>query len=452
MKKIILYFVFNFLFLSAFTQNDNELYGVVRKNYYSTLYDPIDSNFTYEAFDSATVRLGKLNTNTGFVENIGEFSESMLVNLTGAALDPYSNSYLFFGGYTFITMDLNSGEINNEVQLFNPNGESYFDNFRFNNSDSSIYGLARRNYYDSNFNFTGAEMFLSRLNSVNGEITQISQNSTGSGFALAGSAIDPYQMVYYFSTGGAIVGLDMYEGDVYSSFPIDFNSGIMFDNFTYSCVDTSLYGLIRQNFYSTIIDSLNGGFETTILDSTSMKLGKINTSSGVLTEVSQSSIGFGGYSLNASSAIDPNSMTYYFSSGDNLVGVSMVTGQVTQLNPWEFEDGTYFDLMRNFNNCRLATKVRINTNSSKLKELNKTNNFNVYPNPVASEFTIQFQNLKSNSEIKILDQYGKTQKTIDNFSGKEINIQRGNLSSGIYFVQITDENGRTEINKISFID
>jgi hypothetical protein len=374
MNKIIFYIVFNFLFLSAFAQNDNQLFGVVRKNYYSTLYDPIDSNFTYEMFDSATVRLGKLNTNTGFVENIGEFSESMLVNLTGAALDPYSNSYLFFGGYTFVTLDLNSGQINNEVELFNPNGESYFDNFRFNNSDSSIYGLARRNYYDANFNFTGAEMFLSRLNSVSGEITQISQNSIGSGFALSGSAIDPYQMVYYYSTGDAIVGLDMYEGDVYSTFPIDFNQGIMFDNFTYSCADTSLYGLIRQNFFSTVIDSLNGGFETTILDSTSMKLGKINTSSGILTEVSQTSIGIGGYSLNASSAIDPNSMTYYFSSGDNIIGVSMTTGQVTEINSLEFEDGMYFDLMRNFNNCRQATKIRINNGSNNIVEFNKANN------------------------------------------------------------------------------
>jgi hypothetical protein len=441
MNKIILSLFLIYVSTMIFSQDDSLLYGVVRKNYYSLQTDPFDPSFEYEVFDSATVKLGKLNPNTGFVENISETGSSMAVNLTGAALNPYTNSYLFFGGFKFITMDMNTGTTSQEVTLFNQNGESYFDNFRFNNSDSTIYGLARRNFYDAEQNFTTAEMFLAKLNSETGEIQQVSQNSIGQGFAYTGSAIDPFQMVYYFSKGDEIVGLDMYSGEIYSSFPIDFAQGKMFDNFTYSCADTALYGLIRQNFYTTVFDSLNPGWGTQTLDSTSIKLGRIKTNTGIIEEISVTSLEAGGYSINASSAIDPNTMTYYFSTGNNIIGVSMVTGEMIHNNPLNFEDGSFFDLMRSFNNCINATKSRTNAETASTLEDNE-NPTSIFPNPASTEITIAFSNPVQGAEIRCINQVGLTVACHTNFSGNSLRMPCDHLAPGIYYllIQSSDNN------------
>jgi hypothetical protein len=59
----------------------------------------------------------------------------------------------------------------------------------------------------------------------------------------------------------------------------------------------------------------------------------------------------GGYSLNAGAAIDPDALIYYYNNGSNLIGVSLITGTVVSVVTLAFEDGMYFDLMRNFENC-----------------------------------------------------------------------------------------------------
>ncbi len=439
MKKAIAFILVNIFVFSAQAQDENMLYGVVRKNFYSYQTDPVDPNFTYEVFDSATVRLGKLNTLTGFIENIGSEAASYAVNLTGAALNPYTNSYLFIGGYQFITLNLNTGIIENQVTLSNPNGESYFDNFRFNNSDSTVYGLARRNQYDMSGSFVGAEMFLSKLNSQTGEIQQISQNSIGSGFAYSGSAIDPFQMVYYYSVGTAIVGLDMYNGEIYNSFPIPFSQGIMFDNFTYSCADSSLYGLLRQNFYTTVTDSLDPMFGFENLDSTSIKLAKINTTTGEIITISSNPLAASGFSINASSAIDPNTMTYYFSSGNNILGVSMITGQVTDNNNLSFQYGDYFDLMRNIGNCKNASKARNNSNTNSINDLSDIDDFKVFPNPVQNELNIVLESTLVSDEILISNQFGQIvdKKSISGSNSIQLNTDK--LASGLYYISFRNQ-------------
>ena len=439
MKKIVPSFLFILFIFNAIAQDENMLFGIVRKNFYSYQTDPVDPSFTFEVFDSATVTLGKLNTLTGFVENIGNNAASYAVNLTGAALNPYTNSYLFFGGNQFITLNLNSGIIENQVTLSNPNGESYFDNFRFNNSDSTVYGLARRNQYDAMGSFTGAEMFLSKLNAQTGEIQQISQSTIGNGFAFSGSAIDPYQMVYYYSIGSAIVGLDMYNGEIYNSFPTPTSDNMFFDNFTYSCADSSLYGLLRQNFYTTVTDSSDPMFGLQILDSTSIKLAKINTTTGEIIAISTSPLAAGGFSINASSAVDPNTMTYYFSTGNNILGVSMITGEITDNNSLSFQDGDYFDLMRNIGNCIDASKARLNSNTSNLAEINALSDFQLFPNPVKNELNIVFEKTVSSDELLISNQFGQIVAKKSIVASKIIQLDTENFASGIYYFSFRNQ-------------
>lgn len=443
MKKILLliYSFFTILFVNAQTTDD--LYGIVRQNYYSTVYDPFDSSITYQQFDSATIRLGYLNPTTGFVNNIGAAEQSQGVNLTGAALDPYSNTFNFMGGFDLSAFNLSSGQASSPLPLNNPNGACFFDNFRFNNSDSSIYGLVRRNTYNPSTNTYTGTVLLGKIDNSTGLVTEISTSSVASGFALAGSAIDPYQMVYYFSTGAKLIGLDLYNGTVYSDPNISVVDGIGLDNFTYSCADTALYGLIRQNYFTTYYDSLIMD-STSVLDSTSIKLGKINPNTGVVTTISPYSIRQGGYSLNMGSAINPNTMTYYFGTGAEVIGVSLITGLVTSTVPVTFADGMYFDLMRNFENCIVASAVRGNPNITSVNELSGSNNVNLFPNPSSD-----YVNIKSNSALKsivVSRVDGKVVADI-NTNETEFRLDVNDFSAGIYIVKIVDATNSTTINK-----
>ncbi len=447
MKIISLGIISLFFAFQIAAQSTSNLYGIVRKNYFSTITSPFDSTITYQQFDSATVRLGYMDPVLGFVNNSGSATYNDAVNLTGAALNPYTNSFIFLGASKLNTFDLSSGALTNQVNLYNPIAASYFDNFRFNNSDSCMYGLARRNYYDSTLMTTVGQVYLAKANTQTGLIQQISTTSVAQGFALAGSAIDPYQMVYYFSIGSHLIGLDIYTGAIYSYAPITLTNGIAFDNFTYSCADTALYGLVRQNYYSYSPDPFFPGDSIQNFDSATVKLGRIDPFSGIVTEISPSSIAqgsFGGYSLNAGSAIDPSSMTYYYSNGASIVGVSMISGLVTSSPAFSFADGMYFDLMRNFDNCLTAVATRQNPLSLGMGSTNQNPTAVVYPNPCKDVLFVQ-TNENNQVEIIVTDILG--QKLLQQSFVNSTSLSALQLPKGFYLYEIRNQNGWLKTGK-----
>lgn len=335
---------------------------------------------------SYNVYLSKINPADGRVTNLSTSSVATSVNLTGAAIDPYANYFYFMGASDIKTLDLTTGNLVRSVTISNDSGAQYFDNFRFNNSDSTIYGLANRvTVTDSS---TTSEMFLATINPVTGTVTNISTTPVGYGSALASSAIDPYQRVFYYSTGSTIVGLDMYTGGVYSTVRIAVTDGIGFDNIAYSCADTLLYGLVRQNYYDTIYIDSATYYET--VDSTTIRLAKMDPRTGYVSFVSPYSISSGGYSLNSGSTIDPDSMIYYYNNGIELVGVSMATGLIVNQQTVTNSDGDMFELMRIPSNCIAATTAlrspKSTTNVVTLPE--KHDGLSVYPNPVTDAVNI----------------------------------------------------------------
>ena len=324
MKQSLSVLLIVFLAVTATAQSTVDFYGLARRT-----------------SGSLNVYLSKINPADGRVTNLSTSSVATTVNLTGAALDPYANYFYFMGGFDIKTLDLSTGNLVRSVTISNDSGAQNFFNFRFNNSDSTVYGLASRvTVTDSS---TTSEMFLATINPVTGLITTISTTSIGSGSALASSAIDPYQRVFYYSTGSAIVGLDMYTGSIYSTVSIAVTDGVSFDNIAYSCADTLLYGLVRQNYYDTVyIDSVSY-YET--VDSTTIRLAKIDPRTGYVNFVSPYSIASGGYSLNSGSTIDPDSMIYYYNNGIELVGVSMATGLIVTQQTVTNSDGDMFELI-----------------------------------------------------------------------------------------------------------
>jgi hypothetical protein len=71
----------------------------------------------------------------------------------------------------------------------------------------------------------------------------------------------------------------------------------------------------------------------------------------------------------------------------------------------------------------------------------------IAPNPFTDETAITFFAEQKNVKIRIVDVVGKELKSI-NFSGRQYILEKGEMKSGIYFIQISDENRNTVNKKI----
>lgn len=425
MRKNILFLGITFLSQLSFSQISNTIYGLARRS------------------NPASVYLSTIDLQSGQLNILSQTSASTSINLTGAALNPYENQYYFIGDSGLSSLNLSNGILSNAVLVSNPISQSYFDNFRFNNSDSLVYGLARRNSIDPITGFNVGEMYLSTINPSSGVISQISTSSIGNGFAYAGNAIDPHKMVYYYSDGAKFVGLDMYNGNIYSnpnfSFP---DGGSIFTNFTYNCSDTAVYGLVQTNYYTEIYDP-NLMQNIQVFDSSSFHLGKINPETGVVNRISNQSIGINSYSMNGSSTIDSDNLVYYFISGNSqnstqINGVSLVTGLV--VSQTIIPTGYYFDLMRIQSDCFGANPTRLVASIDE----KSTQNLKLYPNPVTDYFTIQ-----SDFQIEIFEIYSSDGTKIchGKTNSNEIKVNASDWKQGVYFVRIIS-NGKDEMIKI----
>jgi hypothetical protein len=443
MKKIILLFILLLTFNISFSQN----FGIVRANYFSSYYDST-LMMNIDVLDSGTIRLGSVNPLTGVVTNIGNSEYNSGINLNGATIDPYSNRYYIGSGLNLLTFDLNSGNIINNAPVFGSLPSASFQNFRFNTSDSLIYGMVPNNFYSTYYDsiaminidvLDSTQIRFASINPVTGEYSIIGNTSFNNLYTLAGNSIDPHQMLYYYSAVDTLIGIDLYTGAEYSAVPIQIPSNAIFENIAYSCSDTTIYGLTRQTYISSYYDSLLM-FYIDVIDSTTFKLSKINPNIGVVTFVSPNNIGTGG-NLTAGAFIDPNTMTYFFSNGNQIVGVSLITGLITSTVLKSYSNNAIaFDMMRSTQNCLGATKIRFNTTTG----INETSNLKpagiLFPNPAQSEITLKINATISN--IEILDFRSCVVLTSD-----EKTIDISGLPSGIYIAKITANNGELITSK-----
>lgn len=380
------------------------------------------------------VFLARVEPSSGLVTSISSSSLSESINLTGAALDPYNNHFHYMAGDQLKTIDLNTGNMVTSATIYNPIAASYFDNLRFNNSDTTLYGLARRVTYDTVTMTSTGEVYLAKINTTTGEITQISSSSVGQGYSIGGNAIDPYQKIYYYTTGAYLVGLDMYTGSIYSSTPMVITDGIIFDNLAYSCTDTAIYGLIRQNYFDTLVDPSDPTLTTVVLDSATLRLGRINPATGVVTTISPHTIAQGGYTLNAGATIDPDAKVYYYNNGAELVGVSLVTGTIVSQSLLSFTNGQFFELMRIQDNCIDATlPTRKAPSPSVVSSIDKQNRVTIAPNPVSERVTISAaDNL---GKVELIDVSGRVVFSAT-ATGNSITVDLSGVPAGVYFARL----------------
>jgi hypothetical protein len=104
-------------------------------------------------------------------------------------------------------------------------------------------------------------------------------------------------------------------------------------------------------------------------------------------------------------------------------------------------DGTAKQVGFVFNSC---VQVSVGINNS----LN-ANNIKLYPNPTESNAIIAFNDLAKNHTVVVSDITGRIIDTYSNVIEKQMTINSNNYSTGMYFVQITNEMNETATVKLA---
>lgn len=399
----------------------------------------LDSTIYGVSRESTGIKFAKINVTTGEVSDISSAMIAPGIALAGACLNPYNNSFTFFGNAQINTIDISTGSSIYASPISNPSGPSYFEYPIFNNSDSTIYGLARRNYFDSTLMTNIGSIHFSSIDPSTGIINQISSSSIGAGIAInTGYTVDPFYKIFYYSDASNVIkGIDMYTGSIYSTTPLTLPYGNNIANMIYNCNDFNLYGLLTNIFYDTIISPDSLILPMPIIDSSSLQLVRINQSTGVVSIISTGSVGTI-YNIGAGATIDPINNIYYFQTPGRLTGVSLLTGNIVHNEIINNTSGApYFDLMRHYQNCYYADSRRANTTA--VNDLNMNINISLSPNPSSNEIVIQCDALKPAQQITIVDMMGNTMLKETYQMNTPLNISL--LSQGQYVIQLSDENG-----------
>ncbi|MDP1746239.1 MAG: LamG-like jellyroll fold domain-containing protein, partial [Bacteroidota bacterium] len=76
----------------------------------------------------------------------------------------------------------------------------------------------------------------------------------------------------------------------------------------------------------------------------------------------------------------------------------------------------------------------------------------LYPNPFSTQVTLQTDNLLHNATLTVYNCFGQTVKQIKNISGQTITLFRDNLPSGLYCIQLTQDNKIITTDKLVITD
>ncbi|MFN5845344.1 MAG: T9SS type A sorting domain-containing protein [Flavobacteriia bacterium] len=408
--KNVTFIIIALLNHGAWSQVDNTMYGL------------------YQILNPPSFQLASIDPLTGQIAPIGSAVLSNTVNATGSALNPYNHTYSYQDEDSWLTLDLQTGAIVSDVAVTLPNTSGNFNNFRFNTADSLMYGLYSQIVYDPLTGLANGDMRLATCDLSSGAVDIISSNSIAESYTMSGSTINPYLMVYYFESEGKFMGLDLYNGQIYSQPLINLpGGGNSFDNFAYSCTDTSVYGLIMQNGVKS--------------------LGKIDPNTGTVTAL-PTILNFDNYVMNSGGAIDPVNLIYYFQTIDNtgqlkLVGLSLLDGSAVSQSSIS-GNGDYFILYRIQNDCFEAEPTRLNPLGT-ISEFNDLQ-FQIHPNPTTCEVTVNVDEHLIGTTYVMNDELGRNVLT-GTFSSTSQKIDLSSYSSGVYFLTAANQSGVQKIVK-----
>lgn len=406
----ILFFVTN-----LFSQQNDSLYAISYKIIPSTTATPSTTGM---------VRVAKFNPTVGFLNNIGLGANTIGGNFTvdGGSVNQVNNTFNLIGSNSFMSFDLNTGNFLQQTPItsFTTQGNTYFGQVRFNNSNATLYGLAR-------ISLGGQQQstYLAKLNTVTGNLVQLSQNPLLDISIVTGTVIDPIEMIFYYCSPNKFIGVDLYNGSVYSNpiYVYDNSEYYGFANIAFNCTNREIYGLIRGKYLSPNAPTPTGYIYY-------LKLGKINPSTGVVTEISTVNLPTIAYSVGGSATIDETNGIYYFvGTGQIIYGISLATGLVVSSAPATFEDGNTVFFINDYNNCVNRTAERMDPALLNNQDFTPESVI-IYPNPTSKALSISSST--NFEKIEIYDSKGRMVKT--SLQQTEIDVQ--DLQSGVYFLKL----------------
>lgn len=155
------------------------------------------------------------------------------------------------------------------------------------------------------------------------------------------------------------------------------------------------------------------------------------------------------WSSSASVKSSVNYVSYTSTSKERWGDYTGTTRKHNSTNPSIWMNGMY----GNSSNKWETWVAEVHDNQVGIKEVTKTNNVKIYPNPVSETFNIEFKlDSPLNIEIQITDINGKLIKNLYNGRGLQgdniFSFNKSNLSSGTYFLIIKNNSTQIKNEKI----
>lgn len=154
--------------------------------------------------------------------------------------------------------------------------------------------------------------------------------------------------------------------------------------------------------------------------------------------------------FNGTNGRNPYGNLLYASNG-NLYGMTYSGGFASAGTLFEYNLATNtHSVLTNFNNTNGGNPaytglIEVDPNiSTTLNEHNSNENIKIFPSPANQSIQIQGVNFNEGIQIKIISIDGKTMK--DEMINQP-NISISDLNPGMYFIELTDSNGKTGVSK-----
>lgn len=84
--------------------------------------------------------------------------------------------------------------------------------------------------------------------------------------------------------------------------------------------------------------------------------------------------------------------------------------------------------------------------------IGNNNAITIFPNPFSAEAILQTDNPLHNATLTVYDIFGQTVKQINNISGQTITFNREGLASGVYFIDLVQDNQTITTNRLIITD
>jgi len=103
-------------------------------------------------------------------------------------------------------------------------------------------------------------------------------------------------------------------------------------------------------------------------------------------------------------------------------------------------DGTFLYGMTNSGGTNSVGTIFKHGSYVGIAENNLETDFTIYPNPFSSMTNLQTDKYLINATLTVYNLFGQQVKQIKNISGQTVTLFRDNLSSGLYFIRLTQDN------------